>query len=678
MELEKDVQTAASLGKALLDRHEKSLLEGTQERSKLRHAIEELEGRNVNLEMENHSLEVENQKTIEENRRLLVQLEEYNQGMSMNEIKAREMQGDLDALHEELARVATAAARTEILEAQLQALESEQTEMKKTITRTKEDERAAVARWKQAERIIVDLTAEVERIEREHRMEKARAQNLMDRLEKRQIGDRKTGTFPSALVERTAMSQFMRDILAENNHLQSALSELRDMLLTSQEEVGALREQLMELGRVEGTRTPTPLSRELPANAGSLPVVPPVPELHFHHHVHKEKVIPRRVKRKGRAPLALDPSRRSMTTPDIESTPTTPGSARLQRWSQLSGHTRSSSGRGLLSFPGSPQSVSTFRDPSIFDRDYGVDSTRPSTADTEWDSVSVQKFGDRSRRRPRDSIGGPPFSILYTEEIPENLAEDESCDDVDERGDTDNLVRGSANVHTGGQSELNGPLTDTRPPSSGGRSILRKSASHESLLVPASQMYRHSASTASFNPASPAAIAAAAASKDQAMSAHNRTCSGASSAAYNHLHLLAGGNIRGKGPARGNTSGSSRNGWFGGWGWGATPFGANFRVTAPSEDSETEGSSVATPMSGGRSPAVSIASFRSKSTPAEAVLAGEMVSAGTSPARSVQSVRSAKSSGGVPAASKPVPIAVYRSMVDEQFLRESIMESMQM
>jgi len=576
--------------------------------------------------------------------------------------------------------VATAAARTEILEAQLQALESEQTEMKKTITRTKEDERAAVARWKQAERIIVDLTAEVERIEREHRMEKARAQNLMDRLEKRQIGDRKTGAFPSALAERTAMSQFMRDILAENNHLQSALSELRDMLLTSQEEVGALREQLMELGRVEGEKTPTPLSRELPADAGRLAVVPSTPELHFHHHVHKEKVVPRRVKRRGRGPLALDSNRRSMTTPDIDSTPTTPGSARLQRWSQLSSHTRSSSGRGLLSFPGSPQSVSTFRDSSIFDRDYGVDSTRPSTADTEWDSVSVQKFGDRSRRRPRDSAGGPPFSILYTEEILENLAEDESGDDADERDEAENLVRGSGNVHTGGQCELNCPPTDTRPPSPSGRSILRKSASHESLLAPTSQMYHHFASTASFSPASPAAIAAAAASKDQAMSAHNRTRSGASSAAYNHLHLLAGGNIRGKGA---NTSGSSRNRWFGGWGWGATPspFRASFRVTAPSEDSETEGSSVATPTSGGRSPAVSIAGFRSKSTPAEAVLAGEMVSAGTSPARSVQSVKSTKSSSGVtsaPVASKPVPIAVYRSMVDEQFLRESIMESMQM
>ncbi|RPB20856.1 hypothetical protein L211DRAFT_892480 [Terfezia boudieri ATCC MYA-4762] len=148
---------------------------------------------------------------------------------------------------------------------------------------------------------------------------------------------------------------------------------------------------------------PTPLSRELPADAGRLAVVPPAPELHFHHHVHKEKVAPRRVKRRGRAPLTLDPSRRSMTTPVIDSTPTTPASARFQRWYS-----------------------------SIVDGDYGVDSTRSSTADVEWDSVSVQKFGDRSRRKPRNSAGRSPFSILDTEEIPENLAEDESDDDADE------------------------------------------------------------------------------------------------------------------------------------------------------------------------------------------------------------------------------------------------------
>lgn len=99
LELEKDAETAASLGKALLERHEKYLFEGTRERNKLRNAVHELEGKNATLEGENEDLENENTKTIEENRRLLVQLEEYNQGMSLDEIKVKEMQGDLDALH---------------------------------------------------------------------------------------------------------------------------------------------------------------------------------------------------------------------------------------------------------------------------------------------------------------------------------------------------------------------------------------------------------------------------------------------------------------------------------------------------------------------------------------------------------------------------------------------------
>lgn len=99
LELEKDAETAASLGKALLERHEQYLFEGNRERNKLRNAVEELEGRNVTLEGENEDLEKENARTIEENRRLLVQLEEYNQGMSLDDIKVKEMQGDLDALH---------------------------------------------------------------------------------------------------------------------------------------------------------------------------------------------------------------------------------------------------------------------------------------------------------------------------------------------------------------------------------------------------------------------------------------------------------------------------------------------------------------------------------------------------------------------------------------------------
>ena len=537
---------------------------------------------------------------------------------------------------EELARVATAAARTEILEVQLQALEEEQAEMRKVISRTKEDERAAVARWKQAERVIADLTLEVERIEREHRMEKARAQNLMERLEKRQVGDRRVGTFPSVLAERTAMSQFMRDILAENTHLQGALSELRDMLCMSQEEVGALREQLLQSGDFDGVGAMVPLSRELPTDNGRLPLaVPPPPELHFHHHVHKEKLVPRRVKqRKSKVPLTLEASGGGVEAPGRGPlTPTTPSSARLQRWSH---HTRNSSGRGILSFPGSPQSVSTFRDSSVFDRTFEVDSTRPSTADTEWDSAFMQKFGDRSRRRPRDSTGGPPFSILYTEEIPENPAE-EASDEIG-GGGLDHHSRDDEDEHSGAQYNATRSPTDTRSPSPGAHSMLRKSASHESLLVPTSSIYPPSLATASFNPASPAALAAAAASKDQAISSQVGHTRRGSSIAYKHLHLLAGGNIRGKNPTGSSNAGSPRSGrWFGGWGWNGTPFRTSSTVTEQSETSETDASN----------------------TP----------SAGTKNRGEIR-----KEVGAGPVMSKPVPIMAYRNIVEEQIMRESLMD----
>ena len=122
-------------------------------------------------------------------------------------------------------------------------------------------------------------------------------------------------------------------------------------------------------------------------------------------------------------------------------------------------------------------------------------------------------------------------------------------------------------------------------------------------------------------------------------------------------------------------------GWFGGWGWGATPFGTHFRVTAPSEDSEADASSAMTPTSNGtKSPAVSIASISSKSAPAPVVLAadGVAISTGASPALSASSAQGEHESGVYRVDNKPVPIAVYRSMVVEQQLRESMMESMQM
>ncbi|KAI5811448.1 hypothetical protein DFH27DRAFT_605552 [Peziza echinospora] len=756
-ELEGDVQTAASLGQALLERHEISLQEAASERGRLQGTIELLERRTVTLETENGELERENGRTIEENRRLLAQLEDLNNGVAVNEGKVRELQGDLDAVHTELTRVAHAAARTEILEAQLLALESEQTELRRNYIRTKEDERAAVARWRQAERQIQELSLEVERIEREHRMEKARAQNLVDRLEKRNIGGGSHGglhggrDFPSALQERTAMSHFMRDILAENNQLQAGLVELRDMLLTSQEEVVVLREQLLQFSRAEGGAggggaagardVPVPLSRELlpsemeAAAAARSPLglaiggmTPVAPELHFHHHIHKEKPVIRRAKRRGvRTSYTPDFSRRSVDGGSTQGVTTPTTRPPHHRWSQYS---QASSGRAAGSFPGSPTSISTYnRDSSIFDRSFEGESTRPSTADTElWDSPSAVggRFGHhhgRSKRSPRDSTGGPPFSILYTEEILENLREDEDdCDEEEEEGYEEEEEESRMQQQQGGgehhQEENTTTIATTpiiRAPSPSSRSIrLRKSASHESLLVASSSMYPLSPSMnnkmTSFSPTSPAAIASAAASKTHAGAAsrsssgsHNNQAS--SSAAYNHL-LLAGGSIRGRGGGLPQQDGpGGKAGWFGRWGTG---WAAGFRVPgvgvltpqqySTSEEEEgdsttttntTTTSATMTPVSSvaSRSPAVSIRSLggfvrKGKMVAVPAVPPAMSGGGGSSVATNSGSTSTSFiGKNGFLSAGKGetlTPLAVYKSMVDEQLLKESLMESLQM
>lgn len=57
-----------------------------------------LEEKNKNLELENRELQEENSKTIEDNRKLLSELEELNSGMHDSELRAKELQEDLDAV----------------------------------------------------------------------------------------------------------------------------------------------------------------------------------------------------------------------------------------------------------------------------------------------------------------------------------------------------------------------------------------------------------------------------------------------------------------------------------------------------------------------------------------------------------------------------------------------------
>lgn len=557
----------------------------------------------------------------------------------------------------------TAAAKTEVLEAQLYALENEQAELRKLLNCSKEGERLAVARWKKAERSLSEMVEQLERMEREHRMEKARAQNLLDRLEKRQLADRKSG-LPSALVERTAMSQFMKEVLAENNHLQSGIAELRDMLIVSQEEVCALREQLMlGIGKTENDDG-TPLSRELLAERLQTLGLPTVaPELHFHHHYHKEKGIRRMKKRRG---VALPEHLRHASKGSIDGTsaPMSPGpSGRTQRWSQISNHTRSSSGR-VPSYSSSPQSTFTWRDSLIFDRSTGPDSTRPSTPDSEYDvPITPNKTSGRySRHRAQGSIN-PPFSILYTDDIPE------------ENGEEDGSLT----------EDTTQEMMPARPQSSAARSILRRSASHESLLSPTaidspSSHFPVSPAIASFKPVSPLAMAST--SPNSIVASHKPTSQGGSgsSVAYNHL-LLAGGAIRGKSPRTSLGSSVSKAGWLWSWGTsmvrGESSAGNSSAGTSPSKTPAPVDMNDTTPTAssvGGAFP-----TKKRMNTFPIGTATPSTATATTSATASIKSTVNTADTTPVGTMSKNStvqPIA-YRSFADQDLLRESLMEGFQ-
>src|SRR5204862_2144730 len=120
------------------------------------------------------------------------------------------------------------AARTEILEAQLSFLESEQEDLRRTLATTQDEERSAVARWQKCERLAAELTEQLNRIENEYMLEKMRSQKLMHRLEQRKSV--REYSYPSANLDRVAVSNFMKEILQDNQQLQAGTSELRQML----------------------------------------------------------------------------------------------------------------------------------------------------------------------------------------------------------------------------------------------------------------------------------------------------------------------------------------------------------------------------------------------------------------------------------------------------------------
>lgn len=399
---------------------------------------------NINkLETDNKQLESANAEAIKENRSLLNQLEDLNNTVTESSSEIQSLTATLDATRHELQRITILAGRAAHLEQQLAALEIEQEHLHQGLATTKDDERSAVRRWKQAERTINNLQQQMDKIDREAREERERHAEVLERVERRRTvetelrstarrlnGAAVASTIGNEKKGSSVVSHFVTDILQDNANLQLGIVELREMLLTSNEEVESLREcmvlhQPVVSDNEDGSEKPNlrkELGLERTENGG--------PALHVHHHYYsterpeaplKDRLPSYRRPRKKRNVVTpnMVTSRHGSRTPRTPTsysgsyTPTSaaatilsqtsvtvPSSARptsINHWSRQADKTMSSFAPS--SVPSSPQSA--FRD-TIFDRsDITMDSSRPTSPESNFPESPM--FFVRNRKRLDDT-----------------------------------------------------------------------------------------------------------------------------------------------------------------------------------------------------------------------------------------------------------------------------------
>lgn len=419
---------------ALLVRHEAYVADSERERRQMLATIQRLE--NEKLE-----LEAKNAQTIKENRNLLDQLELLNESICGSDAQIQALQDTLRSTEEEMQRLASLAARTQLLEAQLFDLEREQSRLQHNLQTKTVDERTAIQRWQKAERTLGDLQDQIDRIEREAREEKERHVEVVARMERRMAVEGELNSAAARLKAKagqergnsTVVSHFVKDILLDNANLQHGILELREMLVNSNEEVERLRDQLRLHQPVSTSPTqeiPRPtLDKELDLETD---MVEPSSgqELHIHHHYHGSKpsksmpkiTAQRRNSKKKRFSLTsghFDPApslKRSSTATILSHTSVTVPNT--NRWSQAT-----TLGPGSL--PSSP--VSDSHRGSTYDRvfsDATYDSSRPTSPPDSIDMQSPMfgptksndfsfdpESGPRQHRRSRSRSLKPPVML---------------------------------------------------------------------------------------------------------------------------------------------------------------------------------------------------------------------------------------------------------------------------
>ncbi|KAI9719228.1 MAG: hypothetical protein M1812_003558 [Candelaria pacifica] len=520
---------------ALLIRHEAYMADAEQERLKMTADIEKLEGDKLKLE-------AENARTIEDNKNLSSQLEDLNTTVADSDSHIKSLNATLLSTQKELQRLMALASRTEQLGLQLASLEQEQSRLHHTLAETREEERCAVHRWRSAERTLVELEDQIERIEKESREERERHVEVVGRMERRTAVERELEGAAGRLKGAAAatmgrqsngtnvVSHFVKDILQDNANLQLGIVELREMLMNSNEEVQSLREHVINhqpvtINKADEIQTPT-LGMELATES----LKENSPALHVHHHYHASPKIVE-APTKDKASIHRRPKkRRTVTTPGIFSPPSsgsqiprTPRSHSIEpqcpstssailsqtsvsipsptprSFHRLS--TPSKSSIAPSSVPSSPQSI--YQMSSIFDPSYN-DTSLGSSRPTSPESYSPASPPIRSHREPKYSSrdfsnpttarlkAATPAPVVATlDSYTESANSSHTVGHHD--NDLDLAPTGHATIPEEDESQIiqdNHPASITESElgsddvyvSTADRPSLRRAASHESLL----------------------------------------------------------------------------------------------------------------------------------------------------------------------------------------------------
>ncbi|KAF5121878.1 hypothetical protein E5D57_012349 [Metarhizium anisopliae] len=416
--VEKDVHIAAQLGQALLARHEAYMADAERERVELNARIEK-------LEMDKRGLEAENESKINQNRDLLEQLEALNNTLTDSDIKIKSLESSLLSSQQTVRLLESSAGRAADVERHLAFLEDEQEKLLNELRSSKEDARSHAQRFKEAQRGILDMQDQLDRIEDEARQERERHSEAMERMERQREIEKQLDTAAGRLKGAAAskslqehknggkiVGHFVRDLLQDNANLQLGMAELREMLINSNDEIQSLRDQL-----VHHQPMPPDSSRASTLRAELEPLLEAPPasqELHIHHHYHvSPKHEPRKPKKKRQGllpgiftpPAASAPSspRNSGNWGALTSSPTAPAllsrvpagettptmSKPTRAWG---GHSRAAS-EFSSSLPSSPQ----IQQNRVFDSTF-TDSDPPTSPTTSFDPMSPTWRAAHSKR----------------------------------------------------------------------------------------------------------------------------------------------------------------------------------------------------------------------------------------------------------------------------------------